>query len=267
VIERNNISTFRGARRIWAVGAIHGEAARLAALHAAMAPRLAFGDRLVYLGNYLGVGPALYDTIAELLRFRRIFLSIPPYMDCADVVFLRGAQEEMWQKLLQLQFSAHPAEVLEWMLAHGADATLTAYGGDAADGFNSAAQGAMALTAWTNELRAMARAAPGHDALMSALKDAALSHDHGVLFVNTGLDSERPLSAQTDSFWWAGRSFAAITDRYEGFQRIVRGFDPDHGGYFETTATLTIDGGCGFGGRLIAVCLSPEGAILDRLDV
>ena len=264
MVERNTISTFRGARRIWAVGAVHGEAERLTALHAAMAPRLAFGDCLVYLGNYLG--PALYDTIAELLRFRRMFLSIPPYTDVADVVFLRGAQEEMWQKLLQLQFSVRPAEVLEWMLAHGADATLTAYGGNAADGFDGAAEGAVALTAWTNALRATARAAPGHDALMSALNCAALSHDRGVLFVSAGIDLERPLSEQTDSFWWAGRGFAAITSQYEGFRRIVRGFDPNHGGYCESKTTLTIDGGCGFGGHLIAVCMSRDGEILDRLE-
>ncbi len=195
-----------------------------------MAPRLAFGDRLVYLGNYFGVGPALYGTIAELLRFRCMFLSIPPHTDIADTAYLRGAQEEMWQKLLQLQFSVRPAEVLEWMLAHGADATLTAYGVNAADGFAGASEGTMALTAWTNELRAQVRAAPGHDDLMSALKRAVQSHDNGVLFVSAGIDAERPLAAQTDSFWWAGRSFAAITGRYEGFRRIVRGFDPNHGG-------------------------------------
>jgi len=188
-------------------------------------------------------------------------------MSVEDVVFLRGAQEEMWQKMLQLQFSVRPAEVLKWMLAHGADATLTAYGGYAADGFNGAADGAMALTGWTNELRARVRAAPGHDALMSALKRATLSHDNGVLFVSAGIDVERPLTAQTDSFWWAGRCFAEISERYEGFQRIVRGFDPDHGGYFQTENTLTIDGGCGFGGSLIAACLSPDGEILDRIDI
>ena len=105
--------------RIWTIGAIHGEAEKLNALHDAITPRLAFGDRLVYLGNYLGYGSAQFETIAELLRFRRIFLSIPPYVDAGDVVFLRGAQEEMWQKLLQLQFSVRPAEILEWMLARG----------------------------------------------------------------------------------------------------------------------------------------------------
>ena len=239
----------------------------MSALHAAMAPRLVFGDRLVYLGNYLGVGPAIYDTITELLRFRRMFLSIPPYTDAADVVFLRGAQEEMWQKLLQLQFSARPTEVLEWMLAHGADATLTAYGGSAEDGLNGAAQGAMALTAWTNALRATMRTASGHDELLNALKRAALSHDRGVLFVSTGIDTEQPLLAQTDSFWWAGRSFSMITNRYEEFVRVVRGFDPGHGGYLETEPTLTIDGGCGFGGTLIAVCMTPDGDIQDRLEV
>lgn len=266
MVERSNIPAFPNARRIWAVSAIHGEARKLEVLHRAMMPRIAVGDRLVYLGNYLGIGPMQFETVAELLRFRRLFLSIPPYMDAGDVVFLRGAQEEMWQKLLQLQFSVRPGEILEWMIAKGVEATLTAYGGRAADGFLRAREGPVALTSWTSELRAAARAAPGHDALMNSLKRAAMSHEKGVLFVSSGIDVTQPLKKQADSFWWAGRSFSKITRPFETFRRVVRGYDPDHGGYYETLDTLTIDGGCGFGGRLVAVCLSPDGEIIERLE-
>ncbi len=263
--EGRSIVTLRRPRRIWAVGAVHGEVDRLSQLHATLAPRLAYGDRIVYLGNYLGVGPSIRETVAELLRFRRLFLSIPPYVDKTDFVLLRGAQEEMWQKLLQLQFSNRPAEDLAWMMDRGVAATLNSYAGKVEDGFANAESGAIALTAWTNRLRDAVRAASGHDAMMNDLKRAAISRAGGILFVNAGIDIEMPLSKQTDSFWWAGRSFSMIGEPYEGFRRIVRGYDPDHGGVVETDVTLTLDAGCGFGGPLAAFCLTPEGEILDRI--
>ena len=264
--EDRSIVTLRRPQRIWAVGAIHGDAERLATLHNLMRTRLAYGDRLVYLGNYLGVGNAVFATIAELLRFRRMFLSIPPYMDGADCIFLRGAQEEMWQKLLQLQFSNRAEDDLAWMLDRGVAATLEAYGGNSEEGFENAGKGVVALTAWTNTLRDAMRAAPGHEALMNALKRAAISRPGGVLFVNSGIDTGRSLQDQTDSFWWAGRSFTLIREAYDGFRRLVRGYDPDHGGVTETPVTLTVDAGCGFGGGLAAFCLSPEGEVLERIE-
>lgn len=219
------------------------------------------------MGNYLGFGGAIFATISEMLRFRRTFLSIPPYMDEFDCVYLRGAQEEMWQKLLQLQFSNRAAEDLAWMLDRGVAATLEAYGGVAEEGFSQAAAGVVALTAWTGTLRDAMRFASGHEAVMNALKRAAISRAGGVLFVNSGIDVSRELSLQTDSFWWAGRSFTLIQDRYENYCRVVRGYDPDHGGFAETDSTLTIDGGCGFGGSLAAFCMTPEGEVLERLEV
>ncbi len=265
--EDRSIVTLQRPCRIWAVGAIHGDVDRLIALHAALSSRLVFGDRIVYLGNYLGVGDSVRETVGELLRFRRTFLSIPPYMDEGDFVLLRGAQEEMWQKLLQLQFSNRPAEDLAWMMDRGVAATLKSYEGNAEDGFSNAEKGVVALTTWTNQLRDAVRAAPGHEAMTSALKRAALSQSGGILFVSAGIDPDRSLLRQTDSFWWAGRSFSMIQKPYEGFRRIVRGYDPDHGGVVETETTLTIDAGCGFGGSLAAYCLTPQGDILERLRV
>ena len=45
-----------------------------------------------------------------------------------SIVFLRGAQEEMFSKLLQLQLAPNPSEILEWMFEHGVNKTIKSYG-------------------------------------------------------------------------------------------------------------------------------------------
>jgi len=123
--RRERFARLRRARRIWAVAAIHGDAGRLAALHDRMERVWQPGDRVVYLGNYLGRGPAIRQTIDEILGFRLAVMAQPGGFAC-DVAFLRGSQEEMWQKLLQLQFAVSPRDVLQWMLDQGVGATLEA---------------------------------------------------------------------------------------------------------------------------------------------
>ncbi len=262
-----SIAEIRGAVRIWAVGAVHGEAARLKALHAQLEPRIERRDALVYLGNYLGHGPDVAGTVAELIDFRRRVLAHPPLRVAADIVHLRGSQEEMWQKLLQLQFASDPRAILSWVLSRGVAATLKAYGGDPDAGARAAAGGATVLNDWTRSLRDSVRRHPGHDAFFAGLKRAAVSTGNGrLLFVNCGIDTERPLAAQSDAFWWAGRSFSDIAEPYESFRRIVRGYDPEHGGSVETAYTATVDAGCGFGGLLAATCFAPDGEVVDRLE-
>ena len=100
-------ATLRRARRVWAVASIHGEAARLSSLHGQIERRFEPGDRLVYLGNMLGRGAEVHATVDELLEFRRRLLSRPSMFAC-DIAYLRGSQEEMWQKLMQLQFAPNP---------------------------------------------------------------------------------------------------------------------------------------------------------------
>ncbi len=191
----------RRARRVWAISPVHGDMTRLRALHAFVEPLFEPGDRIVYLGGYLGRGPEVAGTVDELIAFRRQIIARPG-MFAYDVVYLRGQQEEMWSKLLQLQFAPNPKEVLPWMLQHGVGATITAYGGDPHQGIIHCREGAMAITRWTNSLRAAMQARPGHAALMSHTRRAAYTDDQGLLFVHAGLDPDRPLSAQGDSLWW-----------------------------------------------------------------
>ena len=40
----------------------------------------------------------------------------------------------------------------------------------------------------------------------------------------------------------------------------------NHGGYAETEFTITVDGGCGFDGALLAVCIETDGTVIDRIE-
>ena len=252
-------------RRCWAIASVFGQADRLAALHTLLGARIPPADNLLYLGNFIGRG-SVAATIDEMLLFRRALLAEQLDEDAGAIVYLRGSQEEMWHKLLQMQFAPNPGEVLEWMLAQGVGATLDAYNGSIGEGRTAARLGSVALSRWTNHLRAGMRATDGHDQLMSALRRAAYTRDNALLFVNAGVDPRRPLSAQRDSFWWGSREFEAMSEPYDGFRRVIRGADPRHSGIVIGDAMTSIDAGCGFGGPLMAGCFDPAGELIDLIE-
>lgn len=259
------IARFSTPCRVWAVGAVRGDADRLCALHDRLGPELRPGDKLVYLGNVIGRGDKVRETVDELLRFRRDFLSIPG--NCiGDYAVLRGRQEEMLHKLLELQFAVNPRDVLRWMVDQGAGATIAAYGGDARDGDVATAQGAVAVTRWTQALRAGLNAAPGHRDFLSSLKHAAYTADGTLVFVHAGLDPARPLDAQGDGLWWNTDGFDGMTGAFFGAERVVRGLDPERRGVVDTGFSLSLDGGCGFGGELVAAAISPEATGFEFLS-
>jgi hypothetical protein len=251
--EKDVFAVLPGGRRVWTVASVHGEAARLQQLHGKLIEQIKPGDCLVYLGNLIGYGPAVFETMQEVLLFRRALLARVG-ADCAEIAFVRGSQEEMWHRLLQIQFAINPSEVLSWMFDHGAEASVRAYGSNAKEGLDAASKGAVALTEWTGRLRRAMRAADGHNALMSSLRRAAFAEDRSILMVSAGIDVSRPLSEQFDSFWWGATPFHTITEPFCGFSRVVRGFDLRRRGIDVGATTASLDGGCGFGGPLNAAC-------------
>ena len=261
----SRLASLKGARRVWAIGAVHGEARRLARLHDLVGERFREGDRLVYLGNFTGHGDAVLAAIDELLDFRRRVIGRRRGFAC-DVVVLRGAQEEMWQKLLQLQFAANPDEVLRWMADAGVEATLRAYGGELRQGLAAARAGPRTMTRWTSALRSAMNAAPGHRMLFSALRHAAFTEGRGLLFVDAAVDPSRPLEAQGDAFWWGRRDILELDASFDGFRRVVFGSDRRHRGFVEGRFAVSLDGGAKAGGRLLAACFDPEGTLLDLLE-
>ena len=65
---------------------------------------------------------------------------------------LRGAQEEMFSKLLQLQIAPNPIEIIEWMFEHGVDKTLESYGYLKDETRNIASSGTVSISRWTSKL-------------------------------------------------------------------------------------------------------------------
>jgi serine/threonine protein phosphatase 1 len=255
----------RRSRRVWAVASIHGEADRLVALHDRLAERLQPGDRVVYLGNVIGQGRQVLEAVDEVLRFRADVIA-QPFGFAGDVAILRGAQEEMWQKLLELQFAPNPREVFAFMRGHGVDATIAAYGGDPRQGEAACREGPLAITRWTTGLRQHVNQRPGHTQFMATLRRAAFTDQGTLLFVNAGLDATKPLDLQGDAFWWGGGAFIELLEPYESYRRVVRGFDRRHSGLVESPYAVSLDAGCGFGGALLAACFSNDGVIVDRID-
>lgn len=239
------------------------------ALHDNLYPQVRPGDRIVYLGNYHGFSGQAAQTIDEILTFRRHVLALPGMMP-KDIVYLRGGQEEMWEKLQQLQFATDPSGVLRWMLERGMAGTLESYGLSPKDGICAAREGVMSIVKWTRKIREAVRRRPGHDMFTGHLRRAAFTDPSGacpLLFVHAGIDPEKPLSNQGDNFWWTRKDFKSIALPYQPFQKVIRGFDPDHGGLHINCVTATIDGGCGFGGPLICAGFDAEGSVFDIIEI
>jgi serine/threonine protein phosphatase 1 len=263
----------RQPRRLWAIAAVHGVAHRLLQVAIAISARLEPGDAVIFLGNLIGGAtdgetPDAVATLDLALALRRHVLALPGGRAC-DVAFLRGTQEEMWTKLEQLHFAQGPSEVLRWMLRRGLAATIGAYGGlDAiADGERAVRDGPVAIARWTNGLRHAMRGQPGHAEWLAAVRRAALGENRQFLAVHHGVDIDKPLDLQGDIFWWGGAtSFDAIDAPYEGIDRMIRGFDRDHRGLVDRPHALSLDGGCGFGGPLIAALLDSCGRVLDIVE-
>ena len=151
-----------------------------------------------------------------------------------DVVFLRGAQEEMWQKLLQLQFAPNPGEVL------GLDGASRRRGDGArlwrrfAAGFCRDARRAAhdhpldQRVAHRDERRA--RATPR---CFARCVMPPTPSEGGAAVCPCRGRSARPLTAQGDAFWWGRTTSSSWTRRSPGSAASSRGFDRDRRGLVE----------------------------------
>lgn len=255
-------------KRVWTVPAVHGNIEALTGLHDRILERIEPGDRLIYLGNYTGYGEHSAACMEELLTFRRMVLSIPGIV-CSDITYLRGIQEEMWQKLLQLQFSPDPSGILLWMLGNGLSATLYSYGLSPHDGIESCRGGTLSITKWIAQIRETVRSCSGHDTLRRHMLRAAytsLKDPYPMLFVHAGLEAEKTLDEQGDSLWWATEAFETIKAPYAPFQKVIRGYDPTHKGLHLNCVTATIDAGCGFGGTLLCAGFESDGSVAEIFE-
>ncbi|MAS87907.1 MAG: hypothetical protein CMH30_08055 [Micavibrio sp.] len=253
--------------RIWTIPSIHSDVWQLIQIHDALLSEIAPGDRIVYLGNYIGYGKTPLETIDELLTFRRMLLAVPGFVP-SDIIYLKGVQEEMWDKLLQLQFAPDPFQVVSYVLDNGMESMLDALGTSAEAAVRVAREGVVATARWTNLLREKIRKRGGYEAFFNSMRRAAFTcrnDDAPLLFVNAGIDPTKNLSEQTDNFWWSGKNFNDISANYDNFHKVIRGFDPNGQGLNLNCVTATLDAGCGFGGPLIGALIDGHRGEIDNI--
>ena len=250
--------------RLWALGAVQGNDGATETLSRALLARWRRGDKLVVLGNMLGDTGDPARTLDLMLRLRRRLMAID--LACS-AFFLRGAQEEMWHKMLALQFAMSPLDVLDWMLAHGLAATIVAYGGAIEEGRIACRGGPSWIVRWTNGLRARQAAHPGHAELLNTLQRAATGADGRILLSAAGVDAGRTIDEQADAFWWNGQNdtaLAANLDREAAWQtvvRLVRGIGAAAGETDDAGRVLTVSRD-----RPALVALDGTGTLIERIE-
>ena len=226
----DNISNFvelEKSNKIWAIGSIHSNLKSFTSIKNFILKNFDISDKLIFLGNVIGLGKNSKETLSSVidLRFK---LMAKFKLKPQAIVFLRGAQEEMFSKLLQLQLAPNPSEIIEWMFDHGVNETIKSYGFSENELNSVASSGTIKISKWTANLNKAIQNNPGHTQYFLSLKHAAYSHTKKVLFVNRGVDITRPLSAQNDCFWWGYQNFSTIQKPYKTFIRIVRGYESEH---------------------------------------
>jgi len=211
------------SKKIWAIGSIHSRLESFISIKKYLLENFQKDDYLVFLGNVIGLGEKSKQTLSSVIDLRNKlmakFLLTPN-----KIIFLRGAQEEMFLKLLQLQTAPNPQDIIKWMLDRGVDSTIKSYGLNTDDIINISSQGTLAISKWTKKLNYRLSEEPGHQQYFIHLKHAAFSESKKILFLNRGVDVSRPLSAQNDCFWWGYHNFSDLQNPYSTFVRIVRGY-------------------------------------------
>ena len=223
----SNFVELKQSGKIWAIGSIHSNLNSFSSIKEYILINFNLNDKLIFLGNIIGLGEKSKETLTSVIDLRFRLMSKFKLKPDA-IVFLRGAQEEMFSKLLQLQLAPNPTEIVKWMFDHGVNKTLNSYGISEEEVKNISSSGTIKISKWTSNLNQILKLNYGHIQYFLNLKHAAYSHSKKILFVNRGVDITRPLSAQNDCFWWGFQNFSKINQPYKTFLRIVRGYESQH---------------------------------------
>ena len=225
--KETNFVELNGAERIWAIGSIHSNLESFESIKNFILSKFNKNDKLVFLGNIIGIGKNAKETISQVNQLR-FDLMAKYQIKPSSIVFLRGAQEEMITKLMQLQTAPNPEEIIQWMLEHGVDQSIKSYGFSIEELKTLSSTGTLNIAKWTLRFNSAIASNAGHKEYFLNLKHAAYSSSKKILFVNRGVDITRPLSAQNDCFWWGFQNFSTIQNPYNTFLRIVRGYESEH---------------------------------------
>ena len=264
----SNFIELKRCEKIWAIGSIHSNLKSFSSIKKFILDNFKESDKLIFLGNVIGLGDNSKETLSSVIDLRFTLMSkfkLKP----ESIIFLRGAQEEMFLKLLQLQTAPNPSDIVSWMFDHGVDATLSSYGFDKDKTINISTQGALIISKFTSNINNILSKEPGHKQYFANLKHAAFSKTKKILFVNRGVDVSRPLSAQNDCFWWGYQNFSNINQPYNTFIRIVRGYKSSENNQLENSKNRVV---CSLfhkplnSSKIIAGIFNDSGEIIDLFE-
>ena len=125
--KNNKFQEFKNTDRIWAIGSLHSSIESFQSIKKYILLNFKERDKVIFLGNLIGFRDKSKEIISEVLNLR-FALMAKFNLNNEDIIFLRGAQEEMFLKLLQLQTAPNPQDIVLWMFEHGVDKTLESYG-------------------------------------------------------------------------------------------------------------------------------------------
>jgi serine/threonine protein phosphatase 1 len=221
----------------FAIGDVHGEAAKLAELHGAILDRIAFEKapaRIIHLGDYVDRGPDSRGVIQRIMALEALFANNP----AVDVISLMGNHEQM---MLDAYDSA--AEPSTWLTQGGAEAVKSYI--DASD---------ISSASWRDAIPS------SHIAWMRRLPPIYRDEPRKLVFVHAGIE---PASFPNESdriYLWT-RSDRFFTDENWPERDELNGLTVIHGHTpksFEPEIDprrINIDTAACFGGPLTAVML------------
>jgi serine/threonine protein phosphatase 1 len=220
---QNQFIEISASKKIWAIGSIHSRLDSFNSIKEHLIKNFGKEDYLIFLGNIIGLGENSREVLNSVIDLRHKLMA-KFFLKSNRIIFLRGAQEEMFLKLLELQTAPNPGDIIAWMFEHGVDKTIKSYGFSSDEILDISNQGTLAISKWCTKLNKVVSFESGHKQYFAQLKHAAFGESKKILFLNRGVDISRPLSAQNDCFWWGYQNFSNLKKPYNTFVRIVRGY-------------------------------------------
>jgi len=226
-----------GARIYFAIGDVHGESAKLAALHHAILDRIADEKapaRIIHLGDYVDRGPDTRGVIDRIMALESLFEG----SSTIEVISLMGNHEQM----LLDAYDSH-LDPGNWWTQGGQEAADSYAGGEG-----------RADSRWRDNIPRE------HIAWMRALPPIYRDEARGLVFVHAGIDPNRfPDCPESIRLWTRSDKFFELS-RWPNRPElqdllVVHGHTPKGDLPESYPHRINVDTGACFGGPLTAAIL------------
>jgi len=221
----------------FAIGDVHGEAAKLRAMHDAILDRIAFEKqpaRIIHLGDYVDRGPDSRGVIERVMALEALFAG----SKTIEVISLLGNHEQM---MLDAYDSLDDAG--NWR-SQGGSETADSYAG----GAGSAGPG------WRETIPR------DHIAWLRGLKSIHCDDERRLVFVHAGIDPETFPNCDPAIHLWTRSPKFFQRDLWPSRAelrklRVIHGHTPKNHQPENFPHRINVDTGAAFGGPLTAVVL------------